>query len=110
MFLSKTKSKGQSSDNEILPIRGVSPPYTTDFATSSQADAGNENQLAITSAPPTATTTIRPYPHATAIPGRPGYVYSPYSRRVIDVVSIASGTLVNEPQSPDCAKKYFYVP
>jgi hypothetical protein len=36
-------------------------------------------------------------PTAVAVPGKPGYVFSPYNNRVVDVVGIPAGTLVADP-------------
>lgn len=50
------------------------------------------------------------YPVAQAVPGRPGFVFSPYNNKVIEVSGIASGTLVTDPHFPAAEKKYFRVP
>ena len=35
----------------------------------------------------------------TTVPGKEGYVFSPYSHRVIDVRGLPSGTLVLDPET-----------
>jgi len=50
------------------------------------------------------------YPVATAVPGPPGFVYSPYNNQIIDVREIPSGMLVADPTYPMAEKKYFRVP
>jgi hypothetical protein len=52
----------------------------------------------------------RKYPVAVAVPEKPGFVYSPYNNRVLDVKEVPSGTLVGDPQYPPTEKKHFYVP
>lgn len=50
------------------------------------------------------------YPRAVPVVGRPGYVYSPYNNRIVDVVGLKSGMLVYDPDFPKEQKKCFYVP
>lgn len=50
------------------------------------------------------------YPTATAIPGKPGYVFSPYNNKTVDVQGIRSGTLVADPHYPATDGKRFRVP
>ena len=50
------------------------------------------------------------YPFANKVPGKDGFVFSPYNNKVVDVRDIASGTLVADPTYPAAEKKYFRVP
>lgn len=50
------------------------------------------------------------YPVAVAVPGKPGFVFSPYNNGIVDVRAIPSGTLVSDPGFPAEEKKYFRVP
>ncbi len=50
------------------------------------------------------------YPTATAVPGKPGLVYSPFNNKPVDVKGIPSGTIVADPQYPPADKKHFRVP
>jgi hypothetical protein len=50
------------------------------------------------------------YPFANKVPGKVGFVFSPYNNKVVDVQSIPSGTLVMDPTYPAAEKKYFRVP
>ncbi|GAA5476589.1 hypothetical protein [Haloferula helveola] len=43
-------------------------------------------------------------------PGKPGFVFSPYGNRLVDVRGIPAGTLVADPEYPTSEKKYFRVP
>ena len=47
---------------------------------------------------------------ARPVPGKEGFVFSPYNNKVIDVRDIPSGTLVQDPTYPASEKKYFRVP
>lgn len=47
---------------------------------------------------------------ARPVPGKPGFVFSPYNNKIIDVKGIPSGTLVADPTYPASDKKYFRVP
>jgi outer membrane biosynthesis protein TonB len=48
-------------------------------------------------------------PVARAVPGKPGYVFSPSNNKLIDVEGIPSGRLVADPHFPN-EKRYFRVP
>jgi hypothetical protein len=50
------------------------------------------------------------YPFANKVPGKEGFVFSPYNNKVVDVREIPSGTLVQDPTYPASEKKYFRVP
>ncbi len=52
----------------------------------------------------------RDYPFATTVPGKEGFVFSPYNNKVIDVRDMPTGTLVQDPTYPAAEKKYFRVP
>lgn len=57
----------------------------------------------------------RTYVVAQKVPGKEGFVFSPYNNKVIDVHNpdgslIPSGTLVADPTYPESEKKYFRVP
>jgi hypothetical protein len=50
------------------------------------------------------------YQFANKVPGKDGFVFSPYNNKVVDVRDIPSGTLVQDPTYPASEKKYFRVP
>jgi hypothetical protein len=60
--------------------------------------------------PPTPPIPPKNHPVAAAVPGKPGFVFSPFNNKVVDVRNIASGTLVADPQYPASEKKHFRVP
>ncbi|MFM2241646.1 MAG: hypothetical protein RLZ97_501 [Verrucomicrobiota bacterium] len=49
-------------------------------------------------------------PVARSVPGKPGFVFSPFNNKIIDVKDYPSGTLVADPTYPPADKKYFRVP
>lgn len=59
---------------------------------------------------PTTSLTTSDYPFAKKIPGKEGFVFSPYNNKVVDVRDIPTGTLVQDPTYPASEKKYFRVP
>lgn len=59
---------------------------------------------------PMAETKNGDYPFANKVPGKDGFVFSPYNNKVVDVRDIPSGTLVMDPTYPPSEKKYFRVP
>ncbi|MFT3990537.1 MAG: hypothetical protein QM680_03920 [Luteolibacter sp.] len=75
-------------------------------------------QAADTASQQTSDTTPKPpvepkraeYQFADPVPGRPGFVLSPYNKKIVDVRDIPSGTLVQDPTYPAEQKKYFRVP
>jgi hypothetical protein len=50
------------------------------------------------------------YSFANPVPGKEGFVFSPYNNKLVDVRDIPSGTLVQDPTYPASQKKYFRVP
>lgn len=50
------------------------------------------------------------YPTAKPVPNQPGFVFSPYNDKVIDVSDLPSGMLAADPHFPIGEKKYFRVP
>lgn len=55
------------------------------------------------------------YPFAQKVPGKEGFVFSPYNQKVVDARDeqgrpIPSGTLVADPTYPESEKKFFRVP
>jgi len=50
------------------------------------------------------------YAFANPVPGKEGFVFSPYNNKMVDVRDIPSGTLVQDPTYPAADKKYFRVP
>lgn len=50
------------------------------------------------------------YRFANPVPGKEGFVFSPYNNKLVDVRDIPSGTLVQDPTYPASEKKYFRVP
>jgi hypothetical protein len=63
-----------------------------------------------TEVPKTSTETKRDYAFANKVPGKEGFVFSPYNNKVVDVRDIPTGTLVQDPTYPVAEKKYFRVP
>lgn len=60
--------------------------------------------------PPPAEPKRTDYAFANKVPGKEGFVFSPYNNKVVDVRDIPSGTLVQDPTYPASEKKYFRVP
>lgn len=79
--------------------------------------AGAAENLRVRDSPPAANMKVPPSnngtvitPVAAAVPGKPGFVFSPHNNKVVDVRGISSGTLVQDPTYLGSEKKYFRVP
>jgi hypothetical protein len=59
---------------------------------------------------PTTATTRKEIPVAVKVPGKEGYVLSPFNNKLIDVTGMASGQLAADPTYPESEKKHFRVP
>jgi hypothetical protein len=81
---------------------------TTEGTEPAGPDAGGTNPDATPPKKPedkkTALETARP------VPGRPGFVFSPFNNKIIDVKGIPSGKVVADPTYPASEKKHFKVP
>ncbi|MFK7850508.1 MAG: hypothetical protein AB8D78_05970 [Akkermansiaceae bacterium] len=72
------------------------------------ADRLKETQENTVAKPPEKETSD--YAFANPVPGKEGFVFSPYNNKLVDVRDIPSGTLVQDPTYPASEKKYFRVP
>lgn len=81
-----------------------------------ETTTGNVTETPRETAPTQQTTTPQveqkrvDYAFANKVPGKEGFVFSPYNNKVVDVRDIPSGTLVQDPTYPASEKKYFRVP
>ena len=46
------------------------------------------------------------YPTAASVPGKPGFVFNPYTHNIVNVKGIASGKLVRDPEDNDDTHKF----
>lgn len=77
------------------PVSGSSDPASEGLATkSSERPAKKEKTIWV----------------AEPVDGKPGYVKSPFSGKIIDVKGIPAGALVADPTFPAAEKKHFRVP
>lgn len=60
--------------------------------------------------PPVVRPPAGPRPVAIPVPGKDGFVFSPYNNKVIDVKGFAPGALVADPTYPMSERKFFRVP
>lgn len=77
----------------------------------------NPNSVGGTDTPTTGSTDPKPpvekkrdFAFASKVPGKEGFVFSPYNNKIIDVREIPTGTLVSDPTYPQSENKYFRVP
>ncbi len=88
------KEKDDLVEKEVPKEPGTETPHTTPGGTVT---------------PPTVEKRVD-YPVASKVPGKEGYVFSPFNNKLIDVKDMPSGTLVSDPTYPESAKKFFRVP
>ncbi len=60
--------------------------------------------------PPKTDIKKKDWPFANPVPGKEGFVFSPYNNKMVDVRDIPSGTLVQDPTYPAAEQKRFRVP
>jgi len=84
---------GQAGTQSEMPRETAGPQNTTPSNTSPPSEPRRTD-----------------YPFANKVPGKDGFVFSPYNNKVVDVRDIPSGTLVQDPTYPASEKKYFRVP
>ena len=90
----KANNEQQAADYPPTPAPPTPPPTPTPTATTSQPP------VRLASAPPTKTSK-RDIPYAIPVPGKPGFVTSPYAPKAgyVDVRGFPSGTEVTDPYS-----------
>jgi len=60
-----------------------------------------------TDVPDRASPPVKPkYPTASAVPGKSGFVFNPYTHNIVDVKGIGSGKLCRDPEDPDPTHKF----
>ncbi|MDP3849443.1 MAG: hypothetical protein Q8Q59_02990 [Luteolibacter sp.] len=74
------------------------------------ADSPRETSTPPGNTPPPVEPKRTDYAFANKVPGKDGFVFSPYNNKVVDVRDIPSGTLVQDPTYPAAEKKFFRVP
>ncbi|HSP43475.1 MAG TPA: hypothetical protein VLO11_11435 [Luteolibacter sp.] len=107
----KTAQKTETKEDELrkkqeeeLKKAGQENNLPPDNTTTQNTAPGN------TTTTPGTTERRTDYPFANKVPGKDGFVFSPYNNKVVDVRDIPSGTLVQDPTYPASEKKYFRVP
>ena len=109
-----TTTTTASSDTVTTPGRTVTPSTTARRSTTSPGPAPRSSPSAVTEkskaspSPSRTTSTQAQLPTAKPVPGKPGYVFSPFdpSGGYVDVTGYASGQKVKDPYSG----KIFLVP
>jgi cell wall-associated NlpC family hydrolase len=119
----KTETEKKAEEQKLKEMQkkeAVTETTSADGASTTSADSA-ESSIKPTDKPSTSSTTSpadKPataakkteYSYASKVPGKEGFVFSPYNNKVVDVRDIPSGTLVQDPTYPAAEKKYFRVP
>ena len=71
--------------------------------------AGSGSGVSVTPKPPVEEKRSD-FAFANKVPGKDGFVFSPYNNKIVDVREIPSGTLVQDPTYTGDGKGYFRVP
>lgn len=100
----KNEAEARKKQEEALKKAGDEAKVNPDGGT-----AGQPKEEPTTTSPP-AEQKRTDYAFANKVPGKEGFVFSPYNNKVVDVRDIPSGTLVQDPTYPPSEKKYFRVP
>lgn len=99
---------------EGVPVQSLPPVRPREHAVISSTPAPAQTEVETSAAPrmsatphtATSTTTAAQFPTAKAVPGKPGFVYSPYDGAMIDVTGFSSGSKAKDPAT----NKIFIVP
>ncbi|MGA0853850.1 MAG: hypothetical protein ACO3RK_03440 [Luteolibacter sp.] len=94
---------------QTAPADGSVITETTDSSIKPTTNPATTTTPGTTEKPATAVKKTE-YSYASKVPGKEGFVFSPYNNKVVDVRDIPSGTLVQDPTYPAAEKKYFRVP
>jgi hypothetical protein len=106
---SPAQQKIQAQRDALKEKENATKPQETKPNTTEPTASGT------TTSPSSPTTTPAPekrpeYKFANKVPGKDGFVFSPYNNKVVDVRDIPSGTLVQDPTYTGEGKGYFRVP
>ncbi len=72
-----------------------------------QKEAARRKKLAAENNTVSAPKPAKPnYPTATAVPGKEGFVFNPYTQNIVDIRGVASGKLVRDPEDADLTHKF----
>lgn len=104
-WLTQLMGKSAAGPTMVLPHRETVPPGPSPRPEPPKPEPQPEPEPA--PLPPPAKETV---PVARAVPGKAGFVFSPFNNKLIDVEGIPSGRLVADPHYPASEKKYFRVP
>ena len=92
-----------STQQRVTPTTGASPPPRTTPRPSTGTTAAATPRPSST---PAASTQATDFPTAKAVPGKPGFVLSPYDGAYVDVTGFKSGDKARDPKT----RQIFIVP
>lgn len=104
--IARQREEKLKRDRERKNDEGTQPDGETPKVEPTNPDGGGEK-------PPTTTKPAaekKEIPVARPIPGKPGFVFSPFNNKPIDVKGFPAGSLVADPTYPTSEKKHFRVP
>lgn len=105
---SPEQQKIQAQRDALKEKQDTTKPQDTK-PTTTEPTGGTTTQSSPTTPPPAPEK--RPeWKFANKVPGKDGFVFSPYNNKVVDVRDIPSGTLVQDPTYTGEGKGYFRVP
>ncbi len=109
-----TAERKTPAPTKIEPLVETAPAIPSSPADTSASAADTVESPAITTDNPPPPLPSAPaadgIPVAKAVEGKPGFVFSPYNDKVVDVRDMAPGTLVVDPAFQPSEKKHFRLP
>ena len=105
-----TDAQQQQLDASRQGVDAQGNPITSTGINNGALTPSGTGSLPPTGLPPKTVTGKKNYPTAAAVPGRPGFVYNPYTHTMVNVTGIRSGQLCADPEDPDAANHKFRVP
>ncbi|WAC19685.1 hypothetical protein OVA24_20920 [Luteolibacter sp. SL250] len=103
-----TAERKTPAPNKIEPVAETAPTTPPAQAENSAPGADTASDPGDTPAP--SRPAVDGIPVAKVVEGKPGFVFSPFNDKVVDVRNLPPGTLVADPTFPASEKKHFRLP
>lgn len=105
------RERMKEKEAEKKKTQSTEKPPESRTSSTSGSNSGTAGGTGTTTTPkPPAEEKRGEFAFANKVPGKEGFVFSPYNNKIVDVREIPSGTLVQDPTYTGAGKGYFRVP